>query len=295
MFISINSRWGISNLDPAVDYTELIANVSARTDSLAASLVGLYPRHVLIEHAALSIYETLSGPLVGMRVTADIPSLPLFAFTLHATTIAPVSRLCGFVQQLRAAFEAHNAVTHTQAQVDGGLESKVHDLRSSFFEEDNLATLNSNVTLVANLVWLGKLVTEQGAAGGLPAGFDKVVLSELTQRGEVLNLKLATLANTPFSRAMSHVSERFANVYCQKHAKETEKGWIRGPITPKTLKAAKRYGLPAAWTHTDFRAYMLDWLDRQGAHGMYELLKNILVTFGGQLKSIRGEGRGETQ
>ncbi|TKY84591.1 hypothetical protein EX895_006493 [Sporisorium graminicola] len=288
-------RWGISNLDPAVDYTELTATVSARTDALAASLVGLHPRHVLIEHAALCVFETLSGPLVGMRTTANISALPILAFTMHATTIAPVSRLCGFVQELRAAFEAHNAGSHAQAQVDGGMESKVQDLRVSFFEEDNLTTLNSNVTLVANLVWLGKLVTGDEAPGGLPASFDDGVLAELTQRGDVLNLKLATLANTPFSRAMSHVSERFANVYCQQHsASEAEReGWVRGPITPKTLKSAKRNGLPAAWSHTDFRAYLLDWLDRQGAHGMYELLKNILVTFGGQLKSIRGEARDE--
>ncbi|SJX63764.1 uncharacterized protein SRS1_14512 [Sporisorium reilianum f. sp. reilianum] len=282
-------RWGISNLDPAVDYTELIAAVSTQTDTLAASLVGLHPRHVPIEHAALCVYETLSGPLVGMRATADIAALPLFAFTLHASTVAPVSRLCGLVQQLRAAFEAHNTGTRAQAHVDGGLEAKVHELRASFFEEDNLAVLNSNVTLVANLVWMGKLVGA-GEAGGLPAGLDEGVLAELGARGEVLNLKLATLANTPFSRAMSHVSERFANVYCDKSG--AEKGWVRGPITAKSLKAAKRYGVPAAWTHTDFRAYMLDWLERQGASGMYELLKNILVTFGAQLKAIRGEGQG---
>ena len=282
-------RWGISNLDPAIDYAELIASVSAQADTLAASLVGLYPRHVLVEHAALCVYETLAGPLAGMRRLARIPALPLYAFTLHATTLVPVSRLCGLVQDLRAAFEEHNAASHPRAKLDSGLESKIYDLRAAFFEEDNLSTLNSSVTLVANLVWLGKLVTEPDAVGGLPGGFESAVLSELGQRGEELGLKLATLANTPFSRAMSHVSERFANVYCSQHGKGAEREWIRGPVTPKTLKAAKKSGIPSAWTHTDFRAYMLDWLDREGAHGMYELLKNILVTFGGQLKSIRGE------
>ena len=286
----LSYRWGISNLDPAIDYAELIANVSSRTDSLAASLVGLHPRHVLIEHAALCVYETLSGALVGLRFNADIPALALFAFTMHASTVVPVSRLCGFVQDLRAAYEAHNAATHSAPQIDGGLEQKVIELRSNFFEEDNLATLNSNVTLVANLVWLGKIVT--GDAGGLPPGLDEGVLAELTSRGEVLNLKLPTLANTPFSRAMSSLSERFANVYSAKHGGGGGEGeeWIRGPITPKSLKSAKKGGLPAGWTHTDFRAYMLDWLEREGAKGMYELLKNILVSFGGQLKSIRGEG-----
>uniref|UniRef100_V5EZZ0 Uncharacterized protein n=1 Tax=Kalmanozyma brasiliensis (strain GHG001) TaxID=1365824 RepID=V5EZZ0_KALBG len=275
-------RWGIANLDAAIDYTELISSVSARTDALATSLIGLYPRHVLIEHAVLSVYEMLSGPLAGMRASATIPALPLFAFTLHATTLVPVSRLCGLVQDLRSAFEDHNAGTHPAPTIDGGLESKVYDLRSTFFEEENLATLNSNVTLVANLVWLGKLVTGTDVVGGLPAGIDEAVLADLTQRGDDLNLKLATLANTPFSRAMSHISERFANVYCsQRDAESAEHdGGIRGPVTVKTLKAAKKNGIPAGWTHTDFRAYMLDWLDREGAHGMYELLKNILVTFG---------------
>ncbi|KAF6766841.1 Centromere protein I [Kalmanozyma brasiliensis GHG001] len=290
-------RWGIANLDAAIDYTELISSVSARTDALATSLIGLYPRHVLIEHAVLSVYEMLSGPLAGMRASATIPALPLFAFTLHATTLVPVSRLCGLVQDLRSAFEDHNAGTHPAPTIDGGLESKVYDLRSTFFEEENLATLNSNVTLVANLVWLGKLVTGTDVVGGLPAGIDEAVLADLTQRGDDLNLKLATLANTPFSRAMSHISERFANVYCsQRDAESAEHdGGIRGPVTVKTLKAAKKNGIPAGWTHTDFRAYMLDWLDREGAHGMYELLKNILVTFGSQLKSIRGETQAEAE
>ncbi len=284
-------RWGINNLDPAIDYAELISSVSARTDSLAATLIGLYPRHVLIEHAVLSVYEMLSGTLAGMRASASIPPLPLFAFTLHATTLVPVSRLCGLVQDLRSAFEDHNAGTHAAPQVPDGLESKFHDLRSTFFEEENLATLNSTVTLVANLVWLGKIVAGDDVVGGLPPGFDELVLTELTQRGDDLNLKLATLANTPFSRAMSHICERFANVYCAQRDKELaeEGGGIRGPITPKTLKTAKRNGIPSKWTHTDFRAYLLDWLDKEGAHGMYELLKNILVTFGSQLKSIRGE------
>ncbi|GAC93778.1 hypothetical protein PHSY_001343 [Pseudozyma hubeiensis SY62] len=285
-------RWGISNLDAGVDYTELISSVSSRTDALAASLVGLYPRHLMMEHASLSVYEALSGPLVGMRATASIPALPLFAFTMHASTIVPVSRLCGLVQDLRSAFEQHNAGVHDAAKVDGGLESKFIELRSRFFEEENLATLNSTVTLVANLVWMGKVILEDDQPGALPAGFDASVLNELTQRGDVLNLKLSTLANSPFSRAMSHVTERFANVYASK-GKVKEEGWIRGPITQKTLKGAKKSGMPAAWTHTDFRAYMLDWLDREGANGLYELLKNILVTFGSQLKSIRGEGEAE--
>lgn len=285
-------RWGISNLDAAIVYTELISSVSAQTDSLAALLIGLHPRHLLIEHAALSVYEMLSGPLAGMRVSASIPALPLFAFTMHATTIVPVSRLCGLVQDLRSAFEEYNASNHTPAKIDGGLESKFYKLRSDFFEEENLTTLNNNVTLVANLIWMGKIISNDDQPGSLPPGLDTRVLNELTQRGDVLNLKLATLANTPFSRAMAHITERFANVYCSRMDKEqTEsEAWIRGPITPKTLKAAKRSGIPAGWSHMDFRAYMLDWLDREGgAHGIYDLLKNILVTFGGQLKSIRGE------
>lgn len=293
-FVRLNrSRWGISNLDPAVDYTELIANTCTRADSLAASLIGLYPRHVGLEHAVLSLYELLSGPLAGMRPAAQLAALPLFAFTLHATTIVPVSRLCGLVQDLRAAFEQYNDATHSQAKVDGGLESKVYALQSRFYEEENLSTLNSNVTLVANLVWLGKVVYGEETVGSLPPGLEESVLNQLTQRGEELNLKLSTLANTPFSRAMSHISERFANVYCaSQNAKQAEEeGWIRGPITPKTLKTARKNGIPAKWTQTDFRAHMLDWLDREGAHGMYELVKNILVVFGGQLKSIRGESQ----
>lgn len=288
-------RWGISNLDPLVDYTELIASVGSQADALASSLIGLYPRHVLVEHSVLSLYEVLSGPLAGMRTTARIPALPLYALTMHATTLVPISRLCGLVQDLRSAFEEHNNKVHEQAKVDGGLESKVYDLQTSFFEEENTTTLNSNVTLVANLVWLGKIVTDADTVGSLPPGYEESVLTELTQRGDDLNLKLSTLANTPFSRAMSHLSERFANVYCSsRNAKQTEQaGWIRGPITPKTLKMAKKNGIPAGWTHTDFRAYMLDWMDREGAHGLYELLKNILVTFGGQLKSIRGESQNE--
>ncbi|KAJ1022509.1 hypothetical protein NDA16_003498 [Ustilago loliicola] len=288
-------RWGISNLDPLVDYAELIASVCSQADALASSLIGLYPRHVLVEHSVLSLYEVLSGPLAGMRTTARIPALPLYAFTMHATTLVPISRLCGLVQDLRSAFEEHNNRIHEQARVDGGLESKVYDLQASFFEEENTTTLNSNVTLVANLVWLGKIVTDADTVGSLPPGFENSVLNELTQRGDDLNLKLSTLANTPFSRAMSHLSECFANVYCSsRNAKQAEQaGWIRGPITLKTLKAAKKNGIPAGWTHTDFRAYMLDWMDKEGAHGLYELLKNILVTFGGQLKSIRGESQVE--
>ena len=284
-------RWGISDLDPLVDYAELIAGVCSQADSLASSLLGLYPRHVLVEHSVLSLYEVLSGPLAGMRTSARIPALPLYAFTMHASTLVPISRLCGLVQDLRTAFEEHNNKVHEQPQVDGGLESKVYDLQASFFEEENTTALNSNVTLVANLVWLGKIVTEANTVGSLPPGFEESVLNELTQRGDDLNLKLSTLANTPFSRAMSHLSERFANVFCSsRNAQQAEQaGWIRGPVTPKTLKAAKKNGIPAGWTHTDFRAYMLDWMDREGAHGLYELLKNILVTFGGQLKSIRGE------
>ncbi len=111
----------------------------------------------------------------------------------------------------------------------------------------------------------------------------------------MLNLKLPTLANTPFSRAMSHLSERFANLYCssQNAKKAEEQGWIKGPITPKSLKGLKKHGIPDKWTHTDFRAYLLDWLDKEGAHGMYELLKAVLMSFGKQLRSIRGEGEGE--
>lgn len=288
-------RWGISTLDPSVDYAELLSAISARANSLAASLVGLYPRHLLIEHAALCTYEVLSGPLGGRRASASIPPLPLFAFTLHATTLVPISRLAGLIQTLRSSFEEYNSAAQPPAKQDTGLESKFHALRSTFFEEENLSTLNSTVTLVANLVWLGKIVTDPSAVGSLPPGFDGAVLSELTQRGEELNLKLATLVNTPYSRSMSHLSERFANEYCtQKNKKQAEQeGWIRGPITPKSLKAAKKNGIPSGWTHTDFRAHMLDWLDRQGAHGLYELLKNILVTFGHQLKSIRGEAEAQ--
>jgi len=253
-------------------------------------LIGLYPRHVPIEHAVLSLYETLSGPLAGKCTTALVPALPLYAFTLHATTIVPVSRLCGLVQNLRLVFEEHNTGAQAQASVEGGLESKLYDLRSSFFEDDNLSTLNSSVTLVANLVWLGKMVTDENVVGALPRGLEDPVLAELTQRGEELNLKMPTLATPHFSRAMSHLSERFANQYASStNAKQAEQEWIRGPITPKTFKAAKKNGIPAGWTHTDFKVYLLDWLDKEGAHGMYELLKNILVTFGKQLKAIRGE------
>ncbi|SPO27669.1 uncharacterized protein UTRI_04294_B [Ustilago trichophora] len=288
-------RWGISNLDPSVDYAGLLSAISARADSLAASLVGLYPRHVLIEHAALCTYEVLSGPLGGRRASASIPALPLYAFTMHATTLVPISRLAGLIQTLRSSFEEYNNAAHPPAKQDTGLESKLHALRSTFFEEENLSTLNSTVTLVANLVWLGKIVTDPNAVGSLPPGYEEAVLSELTQRGEELNLKLTTLANTPYSRSMSHLSERFAKEYCsQKNKKQAEhEGWIRGPITPKTLKTAKKNGIPSGWTHTDFRAYMLDWLDRQGAHGLYELLQNILVTFGHQLKSIRDEAEAQ--
>ncbi|GAC73081.1 hypothetical protein PANT_8c00062 [Moesziomyces antarcticus T-34] len=290
-------RWGISNLDPSVDFGELIAATSARADRLAATLVGLYPRHVAMEHAVLSLYEGLARHLAGMGTVASVPALPLYAFTLHATTIVSVSRLCGLIQDLRHAFEHHNAVGAELPAVDGGLESKFYDLSASFFEEENLSILNSRVTLIANLIWLGKIVTEDEAVGSLPPGLEQSVLHELTQRGEDLNLKLATLSNTPFSRAMSHLSERFANVYCAGQGKKApgEDEWIRGPITPKTIKSAKKNGMPAAWTHTDFRAYLLDWLDTQGAHGMYELLKNILVTFGSQLKSIRGEAAAAAQ
>ncbi len=144
---------------------------------------------------------------------------------------------------------------------------------------------------------LGVLTSLALAPPPPPSFLSRSVLNELTQRGDDLNLKLATLSNTPFSRAMSHLSERFANVYCAGQGKKAtgEDEWIRGPITPKTIKSAKKNGMPAAWTHTDFRAYLLDWLDTQGAHGMYELLKNILVTFGSQLKSIRGEAAAAAQ
>ncbi|SNX86010.1 uncharacterized protein MEPE_04719 [Melanopsichium pennsylvanicum] len=291
-------RWGISSLDPLIDYSLLISAVSSRADALATQLIALFPRHLLIEHSVLSVYETLAASLAGLRTTASISPRPLFAFTLHATTIVPVSRLCGLVQDLRAAFEEHNNhATLPRSKVDGGLESKFLDLREVFFEEGNLTTLNSTVTLVANLIWLGKLVLDHDSVGSLPSGLHEKVLAELASRGEELGLKLATIANTPFSRAMSHLGERFSNVYCsqQRKAKKgvgkeaTEEGWVRGPMTPKVIKAAKKFGLPGEWTNTDFRAYMMDWLEKQGVEGMYELLKNILVTFGSQLKAIRGE------
>jgi centromere protein I len=167
------SRWGISNLDPSVDFGELIAATSARADRLAATLVGLYPRHVAMEHAVLSLYEGLARHLAGMGTVASVPALPLYAFTLHATTIVSVSRLCGLIQDLRHAFEHHNAVGAKLPAVDGGLESKFYDLSASFFEEENLSILNSRVTLVANLIWLGKIVTEDEAVGSLPPGLEQ--------------------------------------------------------------------------------------------------------------------------
>ncbi len=167
------SRWGISYLDSSTDYAELFSTTCARADSLATSLIGLYPHHVLIEHSVLTLHEALSSSLVGKRTTAKIPALSLFAFTLHANTIVPVSRLCGLVQDLRAAFEEHNNETQERPAADDGLESKILELRSAFFEEDNLTTLNSTVTLVANLVWLGKLVTGEEMVGSLPPGLDE--------------------------------------------------------------------------------------------------------------------------
>ena len=115
------------------------------------------------------------------------------------------------------------------------------------------------------------------------------MVDELTQRGEVLNLKLINLANTPYSRALSHLTERFANLHTSKQdAERAEKeGWIRGPITPKTLKGVKKNGVAGGWTHTDFRAYFLDWLEKEGVKGLYRLMEAVLVTFGRQLREIR--------
>ncbi|PWY98276.1 hypothetical protein BCV70DRAFT_36486 [Testicularia cyperi] len=289
-----NHRWGITYMDPNVDYTSTIASTAERVHDLASKLLGQFPNTVALEHATLTLYEVLFTTLAGLHGITQLSPAPFYAFSLHSGSIMPLSRLCGLVQDLRSVFEQFDIDPLPKPHLEDGLENDVAQARAEFCAESNLAGLNSNVTLLANLIWMGKLVRGPNVPGCLMPGLSDGALDELTDRADLLNQKLSTIALTSQSVALANLSERFANLFCQsrsggngKSGGTQEEDWIRGPIGAKTLKSAKKSGIPANWTHTDFRAHFLDWLDRQGASGIYRLLQAILVSVGNQLTQIR--------
>ncbi|EPQ30128.1 uncharacterized protein PFL1_02245 [Pseudozyma flocculosa PF-1] len=271
-------RWGISALDEQVDYFETISHTAATLDGMATEALLRYPRSVVVEHAALSCYEVLAGPLCGLHGVYMISPLAFYAFSCCATSPMPLSRLAGLMQQMRRSHEVHKvpAPGRTAAKHDRVLRT----LQADYFAGDQAASLNKAVTVLVNFIWRGKAFDEALDNDAPRLGFDEDVIAELKAQSQERGPGLHLSSSITHHACFANLSDRFLNDYCRRHGTpRRQKGWIRGPVTPRLLQRAKQRGIPADWTSKEYRRHLLDWLGEGGMRGLDDFIKNSLRNY----------------
>lgn len=147
------SRWGISDLSRDVDYLETIANTIEATDRVVVDLFGRYTRSVALEHAALSFYEVIGGSLAGFHAAPRPSAQPLYALSISATSIAPVSRLFGLMRVVRQAYQdLHEYLRGRPSEVERARWMQ----EQAYFAADQQESMNMAVAVLADLIWRSK-------------------------------------------------------------------------------------------------------------------------------------------
>jgi centromere protein I len=214
--------------------------------------------------AVLHFYETtaslISNPDLSAKIRIVIPSSELVYTLFFAPSLSNISRLCAVLTIYKRAFEtAMGPRTNSQHS----------------YPKDYVNHFNGFLMDLCNCLWRSRAfnTSDMNALGCLlPEPICNTLNTYVS--GLDTSLSLPTLFNLSYSPFLCHFAISYVREL-EDNAEDEIEARHAGPVTQASLKALERDGgISLPWS--DYRLGVLQYLEKQGAPGIGELMYNTM-------------------